>query len=72
MAGDARLRLAQDFCEVRNGEFGFGQKREDAQARALGHRPQRVVHRFEGQRTGHQQRSAFGRGPTRYKDIFIR
>ena len=35
MARDARLRLAQDFGEVGDREFGFGEQREDAQARAL-------------------------------------
>ena len=49
MARDARLRLAQDFGEVGDGQFGLGQQRKDAQPRALGHGPQRVMHSLEGQ-----------------------
>ena len=49
MARDARLRLAQDFGEVGDGQFGLGQQRKDAQPRALGHRPQRVMHGLERQ-----------------------
>src|SRR5436305_997727 len=53
MARDTGLRLAQDFGEVGDGEFGFGQQREDAQARALAGGAQHRVQGFkvEGCRT---------------------
>ena len=35
VAGNARLRLAQNVGEVGNGQFGFAEQRQNAQARFL-------------------------------------
>ena len=53
MARDARLRLAQDLGEIGDRKFGFGEQREDAQARALARGAQHRVQGFkvEGRRT---------------------
>ena len=53
MARDARLRLAQDFGQVGDGEFGLGQQREDAQARGFRGRAQSGVDEFEWQPADH-------------------
>ena len=42
MARNARLRLAQDFREVRHRQLGLGEQREDAQARPLAGGAQRA------------------------------
>jgi hypothetical protein len=53
MPRDARLRLAQDFREIGDGQLGFGEQRQDAQARALARGAQHRVQGFkvEGRRT---------------------
>ena len=51
MARDARLRLSQDVGQVGDGQFGFGQKRQDAQARLLAGRLEGGVEGIEAQRT---------------------
>ena len=53
MTRDARLRLAQDLGEIGDGQFGFGEQRQDAQARALARGAQHRVQGFkvEGRRT---------------------
>src|SRR5439155_26718809 len=40
MARDARLRLAQDLGEVGDRKVGFGEQRENAQARAFARGPE--------------------------------
>ena len=47
MARDARLRLAQDVGQVGNGQFGFGQQRQHAQARFLTRRLESGVEGIE-------------------------
>ena len=47
MARNARLRLAQDVGEVGDGQLGFGQQRQHAQARLLAGRLQRGVEGLE-------------------------
>src|SRR5262249_7242983 len=55
MAGNAGLRLAQDGGEIRDGEFGLPQQREDAQPRGLGGGLERAVKRLKSEvgRRGH-------------------
>ena len=53
MTRNARLRLAQDFGQVGDGEFGLGQEREDAQTRGLRGRAQSGVDEFEWQPADH-------------------
>ncbi len=48
MARDARLRLTQDFGQVRDGQFGFEQQRQDAQPRLLAGRLEGGVEVVEG------------------------
>ena len=64
MARQPRLRLAQDFGEVGNGEFGLRQQRQNAQARAF-------RGRFEGR--GQRRKAELAVSlMSRHKDIFIR
>ena len=67
MARDARLRLAEDFGEVGDGQFAARQERQDAQARLLAGRAQHREHGIErigGWRL--EQRLGF-----RHKDMLI-
>jgi hypothetical protein len=59
MARNARLRLAQDGGEIRNGQLGLGQQREDAQPRGLGRGLERLIDGVEGQvgTSGHEARA---------------
>src|SRR3989442_235943 len=79
MPRNARLRLAQNVGEVRDGELGLAQERQDAQARAFSGRLEGAVQGLEIQvgRDGHN----VGRVPAppadahsapAHKDIFIR
>ena len=63
MPRNARLRLAQNVGEVGDRQFGFGQQRQDAQARFLARGFQRGVQVLESD-AGFQPCAA-------YKDIFI-
>ena len=47
MAGNPRLRLAQDFGELRHGQFRLGQQREDAQPRLFPGCLERGIHVVE-------------------------
>jgi hypothetical protein len=47
MAGNARLRLAQDGGEIRDGQLSLPQQRQDAQPRSLGGGLERTVERLE-------------------------
>ena len=72
VAGQPRLRLAQDFGEVGDGQFGLGQQRQDAQPRGFAGGLQRRRQPGKGElflihRHFHLP-AAFG---YRYKDIFI-
>src|SRR5262249_8418822 len=49
MAGNARLRLAQDGGEIGDGEFRLPQQRQDAQPSGLGRGLERPVERLERQ-----------------------
>src|ERR1035437_9389455 len=49
MARDARLRLAQDVGQVGDGQFGFGQQRQHAQARFLARRLEGHVEGIEAE-----------------------
>ena len=75
MARDARLRLAQDFGQIGDGQFGLGEQRKDAQPRGLGRRPQCRMDQFEWQPVDHlklpmpEPRHPY---PKTYKDMFIR
>ncbi len=64
MPRDARLRLAQDLGEVGDGQFGLGEQREDAQARALTGGPQGRMQGVEINRR--QSDHGGGTGPIRY------
>jgi AcrR family transcriptional regulator len=74
VAGDARLRLAQDVGEIGNGQFGLVQEGQDPQARFLSGRLQRRVESIETEPVvaAHEAaRDAFmGLFPL-YKDIFM-
>ena len=67
VAGDARLRLAQDLGQVGDREFGFGKQRQHAQPGPLARGPQGEMNGAERQlgRIGH-----VGLIPS-HKDIFI-
>ena len=54
MARNARLRLAQDFGQIGDGQLGLGEQRKDAQPRGLGRRPQCRMDQFEWQPVDHQ------------------
>src|SRR5262249_33447825 len=78
MARNARLRLAQDGGEIRDGELGLEQQREDAQPRLLTGRLERRVEVVEADWVECLHRWDFsqnlGRNVppyTSYKDIFI-
>src|SRR5260370_42695613 len=49
MAGDARLRLAQNVGEIGDRQLGFGEQRQDAQAGRLAGSLQGTVERYERQ-----------------------
>ena len=48
MAGDPRLRLAQDFGELGDRELRLGEQREDAQPRLFPRCLERGIHVVEG------------------------
>jgi hypothetical protein len=62
MTGYPRLRLAQDFGEVGDGQFGLGEESQDAQARALPGRFEGGVKRIEGQVGRWSHRGIFPNG----------
>src|SRR5262249_23183631 len=49
MTRNARLRLAQDGGEIRDGQLRLPQQRQDAQPRSLGRGLERAVERLERQ-----------------------
>ncbi len=53
MTRNARLRLAQDFCEVGDSEFGFGEQGKDAQARAFARGLEQRIECVELERSRH-------------------
>ena len=78
MTRDARLRLAQDVGQIGDGQFGFRQQRQHAQARLLAGRLEGRVEGVEAELglAGHGHRGSvpdprLGDFPL-YKDIFIR
>ena len=69
MARQPRLRLAQDFGELGDGQLGFGEQDQDAQARRLGRGFERCGQPGEAQLLIDPSR--YSRSILRYKDIFI-
>src|SRR5262249_58093967 len=65
VSGNSRLRLAQDFGQVRDGQLGLGEEREDTQARALPGRLEGGVEGVEGQVGRWSHRGTFPNGPGR-------
>jgi hypothetical protein len=50
MPRHARLRLAENISEIRNGELTLGKKRQNPDARIFPSRPQRAHKRFKRHR----------------------
>ena len=65
MARNARLRLAQDFGELRHGQFRLGEQREDAQPRLFPGRLERGIQVVEGDRV----RSWWDRSQSEWSDM---
>ncbi len=71
VARDARLRLAQDLGEVRHGELGLGQQRQDPQPGRLPGRLQGLVEGVERQAWGRCGAGRLVPLPYGHKDMFI-
>ncbi len=71
MPRQPRLRLAQDFGEIRNRQFGLRKQRQNAQSGRFAGRFQRRGQFGEGQRDGCHRTAVLGRVGDRHKDIFI-
>ena len=68
MAGDARLRLAEDRDDLAHGQLALGEQQQEAQPRLL----RRGVERGEGGFEFEQFGIGHGGSPMKYKDIYMR